>query len=170
MYPTTLEWYAIYTRSRYEQKVADSLEGKELRVFLPKVRVLSRRRDRRKMIEVPLFSSYLFVKTALDPEIRLAIQKTPGVVRILGHGREPRPIPADQVHSLLTLVESGREIEPYPYLHVGSRVRVTSGPIKDAIGLLVEKHDRKQRLIVCVDIMNQAVSVTLDACDVEPYD
>ena len=170
MYPTTLEWYAIYTRSRCEQKVADSLDGKCLDVFLPKVHVLSRRRDRRKMIDAPLFPGYLFVNTALDPEVRLSIQKTPGVVQILGHGREPRPIPREQIESLLTVVQSGRELEPYQYLKVGTRVRVVSGPLRDAIGLLVEKQDRKQRLIVCVDIMNQAVSVTLDACDVEPYD
>ncbi len=169
MYPTTQEWYAIYTRSRYEQRVADSLGGRALDVFLPKVKVISRRRDRRKLIEVPLFSSYLFVHTALDPDTRLAIQKTPGVVSILGHGREPRPVPAEEVESLLTIIQSGREIEPYAYLRAGMTVRVKSGPLRDATGFLLEKHDRQQRLIVSVHLMNQSVSVSLDACDVEPY-
>jgi transcription antitermination factor NusG len=169
MSTTSVEWYAIYTRSRYEQRVADSLTSRALDVFLPKVKVLSRRRDRRKVIEIPLFSSYLFVHALLNPDIRLAIQKTPGVVRILGHDREPRPVPAEEVESLLTIVQSGREIQPFAYLREGMKVRVKSGPLRDAVGFLVEKQERKQRLIVSVHLMNQSVSVSLDACDVDPY-
>ncbi|MCS6861079.1 MAG: UpxY family transcription antiterminator [Abditibacteriales bacterium] len=169
MYPTTVEWYALYTRSRFEQKVADSLEGKEFEVFLPKIKAWSRRRDRKLRIEKPLFPGYLFVRTALDPERRLAIVKTPGVVRILGYDREPAPVPAEQIESLLLAVKSGQDIEPHPYLKVGDKVRVISGPLRDAVGIVVEKQDKKRRLILSVDVMNQAVSVSLDACDIEPY-
>ena len=149
--------------------VAESLSAKGLHAFLPKRRVKSRRRDRRRMIDVPVFPGYLFVETAMTPHDWQLIRKTPGVVSILGYGDTPAPIPRYQVESLRTVVQVAMQIDPYPYLHEGQRVRVVSGPLKGATGILVEKKEGQQRLVCTLDIMNQAVAVTLDACEVEPW-
>lgn len=164
-----LEWYALHTRSRHEQVVAQSLQSKEFNVFLPTVEVKSRRRDRRKFYRKPLFPGYLFVETLMLPEDYVAIRKTPGLASILGIGGKPAPVPRPQVESLQVLVESGTQLDPYEYLHEGQHVEVVAGPLKGAIGILVEKQQKRQRLIVSLDIMNQAVSANLDACEVEPY-
>ncbi len=63
----TPAWYAVHTRSRFENVVNDGLAKKSLDVFLPKVLVRSKRRDRKAMIRVPLFPGYLFVRTGLNP-------------------------------------------------------------------------------------------------------
>jgi transcriptional antiterminator NusG len=64
----SLKWYALHTRSRFEQKVYDGLCGKSLDAFLPRIQVISRRKDRRKKILVPLIPGYVFVRSLLVPE------------------------------------------------------------------------------------------------------
>ncbi|MCF8146871.1 MAG: hypothetical protein K9N21_23440, partial [Deltaproteobacteria bacterium] len=64
----SLKWYALHTRSRFEQKVYEGLCGKSLEAFLPRIQVMSRRKDRRKKILVPLIPGYVFVRSILVPE------------------------------------------------------------------------------------------------------
>ena len=79
----TPKWYALHTRSHFEQKVYDGLCGKSLEAFLPRMQVMSRRKDRRKKIFVPMLTGYVFVRSGLHPEEHLQIVKTVGVVRII---------------------------------------------------------------------------------------
>src|SRR3989304_6520863 len=60
-----LRWYALYTRPRHEKAVAGQLARRQIEAFLPLREVLSRRKDRRKLVQLPLFSGYVFVRTAL---------------------------------------------------------------------------------------------------------
>ena len=82
-------WYVVHTKSRFENVLFDGLIKKSLETFLPKVRVRSKRRDRRLMIQVPLFPGYLFVRTDLSPHEHLEIVKTAGAVRLVGKQRRP---------------------------------------------------------------------------------
>ena len=82
-FPTSL-WYIIHTRSRHEVKVEADLTRKGLQTFLPKLMVRSRRRDRLQILETPLFPGYLFVRTDLNEWAHYNINRTFGVVRILG--------------------------------------------------------------------------------------
>lgn len=79
-----MDWYPVLTRYRHENLVKTYLEKMEFEVFLPKVESLSKRKDRRKIIEKPLFPGYLFIRTELNPENYLKIIKCKGVVRVLG--------------------------------------------------------------------------------------
>ena len=76
-------WWALHTRSRFEQKVHTGLCGKSLEAFLPRIEVMSRRKDRRKKILVPMIPGYVFVRSALAPEEYHRIIQTVGVVRII---------------------------------------------------------------------------------------
>ena len=98
-------WYVLHTRSRFEQVVFDGLEGKSLETFLPKITVMSKRRDRRKKIRVPLFPGYVFVKSDLNVYERLEIVKTVGVVRIVGNVDGPVYVPEGSVESLRIMVD-----------------------------------------------------------------
>ena len=73
-------WYVLHTKSRFENVVNDGLGRKSIEVFLPKVSVRSKRRDRKVIIRVPLFPGYLFVRTDLAPQSHLEIVKTAGAV------------------------------------------------------------------------------------------
>lgn len=164
-------WYAVYTKSRHEKRVYKHLVPKMQEVFLPLVRAWSRRKDRRVMYDKPVLPGYLFVREALSPAKRLAVLETFGVVRILsskaGEQAMPTPIPDDQVESLKVLVAARQEVHPWDYLTIGEEVEVLRGPFMGAVGKLVRVNPRQNRLVVSIDLVNQAVAVDIDVADVQ---
>jgi len=163
-----LHWYAIYTRSRHEQKVYDRLLRKEIETFLPMIERWSRRRDRRKKIKLPLFPGYLFARTPMDAHSHIEILKTDSVVRILGNDGKPAPIPDGQIHAIQFLIKNGLTVTPCAYLKEGMRVRVVNGPLIGIVGILLKTQHKKHRLVLSVDIIKESVSVEIDELDVEP--
>ena len=130
-------WYAVWTRSRHEHKVEEILRRRGFTTFLPTSKVPSIRRDRRKILDCPLFPGYLFLYLDYNRRAHLSVLKTPGVVRILGEDRGAlTPVPAVQVESIEKLVSSGLVFASVPYLRVGERVRVKGGPLFGAEGIV----------------------------------
>ena len=163
-----MHWYAIYTKSRHEQKTYERLLKKNIETFLPLVERWSRRRDRRKRINLPLFPGYLFVHSQMDAHTHLEILKTDSVVRILGNDGKPIPIPDEQIFGIQTLIKNGMAITPFPYLKEGMRVRVVNGPLIGIEGILLKTQPNKHRLVLSVDLLKESVSVEIDELDVEP--
>ncbi len=163
-----MDWYAVYTRSRHEQRVYDRLQRKGIETFLPMIERWSRRRDRRKKVRLPLFPGYLFIRSLMDAHSRLEILKTDSVVRILGNDGTPTPIPEEQIHAIQSLVTNGVAVTPCAYLKEGMRVRVVNGPLSGIVGILVKTQHKKHRLVLSVDIIKESVSVEIDELDVEP--
>jgi transcription antitermination factor NusG len=163
----TPQWYALYTRSRFEKKMLSELTGRNVEVFLPMREVLSRWKDRKKRIWVPLFPGYIFIHHADTPENRYKILNVPGAVRFVGLEGHAEPIPEEQIQSVRKFLESKIAIDPYPYMKVGSRVEIIAGPLKGIQGILVKKRGRF-RFVLQVDLIRQAVSVEIDASDVRP--
>src|SRR5207245_1545649 len=79
------------TKSRQEKLVRDRLAGQGIEQFLPTIKRLSQWKDRKKEIEVPLFSGYCFARFTWED--RLSVRKTYGVANIVGNGHGPEPIP-----------------------------------------------------------------------------
>lgn len=162
-----INWYAVHVRSRHEFKVYEHLDRTGIEAFLPLVERLQRWKDRKKLVEFPLFPGYLFVHIQMVYDTILSVLKTPGVVRVLGHSAtELYPVPEEQIVSLKKLVESRQTIDPYPYLKEGRRIRIKSGPFKGIEGILVKKHD-KHTLVLSIDILQQGAAVRISASDVE---
>lgn len=161
-------WYAIYTRCHHERATNKILSDSGIITFLPEILVPSKRRDRKIMIKRPLFSNYLFVQLNNIKENWLRVYRTYGVVRICGNGR-PTPIPDEDINSIKIFVESERNVYPLPYLIVGSKVRIVSGPLSGAIGILTKEDHKRRKLVVCIELMGQSVAVTLAEDEVRPY-
>jgi transcription antitermination factor NusG len=161
-------WYAVYAQVRHESKVHSRLLAKSFECLLPQMERWSRRRDRRKKIQVPIFPGYLFVRSLLDNYEQLKILQTPGVVRIVRSEEGPLPVPHSQMTSLITLLNNASVLTVHPYLKEGMRVRIVNGPLYGCEGILVRKKNEKARLVVAIDIIQQAVSVELNEDDVEP--
>lgn len=160
-------WYAVHVRSRHEFKVLNRLTVAGIDVFLPVVERLNKWKDRKKLVSFPLFPGYLFVHIHKIYDTMLAILKTPGVVRFIGIiPGEPEPVPDEQIDSLKRLVESKENLDPYPYLKEGQRVRIKKGPLAGVEGILTEKAGQ-HILVLSVDILRQGVSIKIDASDVE---
>jgi transcriptional antiterminator NusG len=160
-------WYAIQTRSRHEKVVRDQLAAKSITHLLPLWQKRSRWKDRVKLVEVPLFGGYLFGYFPLLN--RVAVLETVGVVRIVGLNGRPVPIPDEQITIIQTMMEHGLPCSPHPHLVEGMRVRIKSGLLAGAEGLLIAKKQR-HRLVINVDIIQQAVAVEVDSADVEPLE
>jgi transcription termination/antitermination protein NusG len=161
------EWYALYTRSRFEKKMLSELTGRNIEVFLPMREIISRWKDRKKRIWIPLFSGYIFVNHVDTPENRFRVLNIPGAVRFVGLEGRANPIPEEQIVSVRRFLESSIAVDSYPYMQVGTRVEVIAGPLKGIHGILVEKRGRF-RFVIQVDLIRQAVSVEIDASDVRP--
>jgi transcription antitermination factor NusG len=161
----TSRWYALYTRSRFEKKMLSELTDRKIEVFLPMREILSRWKDRKKRIWVPLFPGYIFIHHIDTPENRYRVLNLPGAVRFVGFEGHPNPIPEEQILYVRRFLESNIAVDPYPYLQAGSRVEVTAGPLRGIRGILVEKRGR-YRFVIQVDLIRQALSVEIDASDV----
>ncbi len=163
----TPHWYAVHVRSRHEFQVTGRLSQKGIEIFLPTVERLRKWKDRKKLIEFPLFPGYVFVRITREPGNLLSVLKVKGVVRILCTvPGEPDPIPDEQIISLQRLVENKQAIDPYPYLTEGQQVRITKGPLSGVEGILVRKLDR-HLLVLSVDVLRQGVALRISASDVE---
>jgi len=162
-----LKWYAVHTRSRHEFQVFEKFTMKGVEAFLPTVERLRKWKDRKKLIAFPLFPGYLFIHISKRPQDILSVLKVKGVVRLLSSvPGEPDPIPDEQIISLKKLIENKEELDPYPYLDKGQRVRIKGGPLSGVEGILVEKLG-KHMLVLSVDVLRQGVALTIDASEVE---
>ncbi len=162
-----LSWYALYTRSRFEKKLMSELADRSIDVFLPMREILSRWKDRKKKIWLPLFPGYLFIHHVNTPANRFRILNVPGAVRFVGFEGRATPIPAEQIESVRRFLESSLSVDPYPYMKIGRKVEVIAGPLKGMQGKLVQKKG-KFRFVIQVDLIRQAASVEIDASDVRP--
>ena len=165
MTESAAQWFAVYTRSRHEKVVAEELWNRSIESFLPLRQQVSIWKDRRKLVQLPLFPGYLFVKTNMNAH-RLDILKVPSVVRIIGFAGTPEPIPDSQVSAVKSLVFHQMELDPYPYLTEGDPVRIVRGPLRDLEGRLIEKKNRFT-FVIAIDLIQQAVACEIDAADVE---
>lgn len=161
-------WFALLTRSNFEQMVFDQISRKKMEVFLPKTKRLSRRKDRKKIIEIPLFPGYLFVRSSKDPACQLAVLKTLGAVRFLGNHQGPIPVPETQIHSLqlLTAADCDLVTGPCSQLTQGDPVMVMEGPMAGARGEFIQ-YRGKGRIIIKISLLGQYAGVEIDESQVE---
>ena len=160
-----LRWYALRTRSRHEKIVRDQLASQGIEPLLPTVKRLSQWKDRKKEIEVPLFSGYCFVRFAADH--KLPVLKTIGVINIIGAGHNLEPIADEEITALRTLMTSVLPYDSHPYLHEGMTVEVIRGPLQGVRGILLRK-GKRHRLVLGVRLIQQAAAVEIDVADVLP--
>lgn len=159
-------WYVLHTRSRFENVVHNGLYKKSMEVFLPKIKVPSRRRDRKLMIKVPLFPGYLFVRTDLNPYQHLEIVKTAGAVRLIGNKEGPISVPESTVESLRIMVATDHPVTTGTRLKRGDRVMVVAGPFAGVTGTFV-RYRGKHRVVVNIEALGQHAGVDVDENDIE---
>jgi len=163
--PGVPQWYAVYTSSRHEKSVADCLGHRGVHCYVPLYRSVRRWQDRRKEVELPLFPSYVFVQ--IDLSRKLSVLTAPGVVQIVSFDGKPAPVDESQIDALRRGLLGGNGVKSHPYLKVGKRVRMRSGPLAGVEGILVRRKDNF-RLVLSIDLIMRSISVEVDEADVEP--
>jgi transcription antitermination factor NusG len=156
-------WFALRTRYRHEHLVRDQLLAKGIEPFLPTVARWSRWRDRKKRIQWPLFEGYCFAR--FGSTLRVSVLSCAGVIEIVSSEKRPAAIPDHEIEGIRRLVTSGLEYDPHPFLREGAAARVVRGPLCGVVGRLVRKR-ANARLVLCVELLQAAVSIDVDAADV----
>jgi transcription antitermination factor NusG len=153
-------WFALQVRTRNEAGVAEQLGGQGYDRFLPLYKVRKRWSDRIKEVNAPLFPGYLFCR--FNPQDRLPILKTPGVMQIVGFKNGPVAVDESEIRALQTVVAAGAPQQPWPFLTAGDRVRIESGPLLGLEGILTEVRS-SHRLVLSVTLLQRSVAVEIDS-------
>ena len=161
------KWWALHTKSRFEQKVHAGLSGKALEAFLPRIEVMSRRKDRRKKILVPMIPGYVFVRSALAPEEYHRIIQTVGVVRMIAFKGKPVPANEQEISSLMILDGTDRTVENRTYMRKGDRVMIMEGPLKGLEGFYVRHKNKTDQVVVSVELLQRSLEVQLEGWSLE---
>ena len=161
------KWYAIHTRSHYEQKVYDGFCGKSIETFLPKVQKMSRRKDRRKKILVPLIPGYIFVHFDMNPIAYWDIIKTVGVVRMVGFEGKPVPASEEEISSLMILDGTDRTVQNRAFMKRGDRVMIMEGPLKGLIGFYLRHKGQSDRVVVSIELLRRSLAVEIEGWALE---
>lgn len=157
-------WFAAYTRANHERRVADQLGEREVEHFLPEYESVRKWNDRKVRLQRPLFPGYVFVHLALRD--RLRVLQIPGVARLVGFDGYPAAMPEEEVTRIREYLDRGQRAEPHPYLTVGRRVRVKSGPLAGAQGILLRRKGNF-RVVISMELIQRAVAVDVDVTNVE---
>lgn len=159
-------WYALYTRSRHEKRVAEGLSERGFETYLPLVPRVSQWHDRKKTVLWPLFPGYVFVR--FPPEEVSRVLAVPGSVQVIRAAGRPAPIPDDDIDNVrlfaACLVETGIVPAPVPQVERGQGVVVRSGPFSGVRGLVLE-HRGADRVLIQIGLsaIGQALKIELDA-------
>lgn len=158
-------WFAVRVRSNFERATAQSLGSRGIECFLPMYKARRQWSDRVKILDLPLFSGYIFCHLA---ERRFVpVLETPGVVRVVGTGAKPVPVRDDEMATLHRIAGCGQETLPWPYLSVGQRVRLRAGALNGVEGILANA-DGRDRVVVNIEILQRSVAVSVERLDLEP--
>lgn len=159
-------WYAVFTRSRQEKVAAATLASLGIAHFLPLLEEERKWTDRKKVIAMPLFPGYLFVRIPRTAESQLAVRKVTGVVNFVGNHSGPLPVPASELESVRALLSRGSGCAPHPFLQAGDRVRVLRGALTGIEGTFIRRGGQS-KLVISVEMIQRSVSVNVAASDVE---
>ncbi|MBF0232170.1 MAG: UpxY family transcription antiterminator [Desulfamplus sp.] len=160
-------WYALFTKSNFENVVNEQLEKKSIEVFYPKISVKSKRKDRKKIYQKSLFPGYLFVKTDLQAPEYLNILQTKGVVRLVGTRNVFVPVPDENIESLKIIISGTHMVTTGTLLKKGDRVLIINGPFSGVIGFFERYASNSSRVVVMIEALGQFVSVDVSEDDVE---
>ena len=156
-------WYACYTRARHEKQVEQLLKQRGFESYLPLIPLVRQWKDRRKVVEFPLFPSYVFGRFTLH-EIHNVLG-TPGVSTIVRANGYPTPISASDIENVQifasAVAETGVEVETRPFFAEGEWVKVLEGPFEGVEGVVVERRGRK-RVLVGVAAIGQGLEIDID--------
>jgi transcription antitermination factor NusG len=160
-------WFAVQTRPRHEKKVSLGLQEKGVRTFLPLYREKRQWTDRKRWIELPLFSHYVFVHIPVRAESRVSILRTSGVVRFAGMPGCGTPVPDEQIANLRAITDRRIPLAPHEFIKVGERVRIRGGALNGIVGIIgAIKNDKS--LVVSVDLIQKSIAIRIDGFEVEP--
>jgi len=162
-----VRWYALHTRARHERVVEQRLREQGMETFLPTVREVHRWSDRKKVVDVPLFSCYVFVRCALSADDRTKVFRVDSALGFVGTRGAGAPIPDEQIAGVRTVLSQTSPCRTHPFLKVGQRVRVCGGAMDGVEGVFLSENG-DHSLVISVDVIQRSLAVRIDGYQVKP--
>jgi transcription antitermination factor NusG len=157
-------WFAVYTRPRWEKKVATLLEQKGIENYCPLNKVIRQWSDRKKIVLEPVFKSYVFVK--INDDKKWDLKKINGIVNFVYWLGKPAHVREDEINTIKKFLNEFINVEvEYGHLKVNTKVRVKQGPLMNYQGILVEITGNKAR--VKIESMGIQLSAQFDKKNIE---
>jgi transcriptional antiterminator NusG len=174
-------WYVINTYSGHENKVKANLEHRIVsmnqqpafrRVVVPTEQVIETKDGQKVQIEKRVLPGYVLVNMAMSDESWTVVKGTPGVTGFVGAGTKPVPLSQPEVDRILHagVPAGGQPQKAQVEFSLGESVKVTSGPLSDFDGEIVDVNPDQQKLKVLVDIFERQVPVELSFDQVKKID
>jgi len=171
-------WYVIHTYAGYENKVKEAIEttveqDEALRdkfgdVFIPTEEVAEIKDGKKNITTKKVFPGYILAEMDLDDTVWYMVKNTPGVTGFVGPGRQPVPVPQEEVDSIRQkMMETGDKPRPKISFETGSKVRIVEGPFQNFTGYISNIDSERGRLKIMVDILGRSTPVELDFLQVE---
>ncbi|MBN8675933.1 MAG: UpxY family transcription antiterminator [Chitinophagales bacterium] len=153
------KWLAVYTRPRWEKKVNQLLQEKGTESYCPLNKIKRKWSDRVKVIEEPLFKSYVFVK--ISDEERTQVRMTTGVVNFVYWNGKPAVIKEKEIAIIRRFLDEYENVEAEPMdIKINERVKITTGPLMDQEGkVLAVRHKTAQ---VAIDSLGYTLVAYID--------
>jgi transcription antitermination factor NusG len=146
-------WFALRVRPKHEKTVATHLSRLGLDEYVPLQKVRRRWSDRVKELDTPLFPGYIFCSFAYSD--RLRVLNSPGVHSAIGSVEDA------EIDALRALVSSGKPLAHLPFLRIGQRVLIETGPFAGIRGIVL-RDESAWRVVVSVDALGRSIAVELD--------
>jgi transcription antitermination factor NusG len=161
-----LRWFAVQTRSRHEKRANAELQEKGIQSFLPLFAEKHKWSDRQRVVDMPLFSQYLFVRISASSDERISVLRTNGVVALVGTKGSGIAIPDAQIDRIQRVIEQKIPYNPHLYLNVGKRIRIRGGALNGLEGILTAVNGDRT-LVVSVELIQRSLAVRITGFDIE---
>ena len=147
MHSVTKKWYVVYTRPRWEKKVADLLSRKKIEHYCPLNRVHKQWSDRKKIVAEPLFTSYVFVR--IDDIEQLPVRLTDGVINFVYWLGKPAEIRNDEIQAIKEFLDDYMDVRlEKTTVNLNDKVRMIGGPLVTQVGQVVSVKNKTVKVIL----------------------
>jgi transcription termination/antitermination protein NusG len=163
--PSAPQWFAIQVRYRFEKKAASQLNQKRCEVYLPMRTERHMWSDRKKMVTIPLFPGYAFVRIDQSREARQAVLKTLGVTGFVNFGGIVIAVPPKQIEDLQLLLREKGLFSMHSFEKVGQRVRIRSGCLCGLEGLLLQ--NEKGKMVISIESIQRSLAIEITGYELE---
>jgi transcription antitermination factor NusG len=165
------QWFACYTRARHEKRVEALLRERGFDSYLPTFPRVRQWKDRKKLIDWPLFPGYVFGQFPVGELYRVV--SIPGVATIVRTNGRPVPVRFEDLENVRRFAQALADVdvapELVPFVGVGQWVRVREGPFEGVCGVVLEQRNRR-RVRVGVEAIGQGLEVDIDTRLLEPVE
>ena len=154
------QWIVVRSKPRSEKVAYSELVKKNIEAYLPLLKERRKWSDRKKWVEFPLFSSYLFAR--IDLKDSIFVLQTQGVNTVIKFGEKIAIVQDDVIKAMRLAIDGGYQLEPAEYFVEGNLVEVIAGPMKGVSGI-VARLKGQSRLIIKIDAIQQALSIQIES-------